>query len=503
MAETNASKMTKRMIMAGAAAGALFAGFAAAPALIGQAEAQRITPPAVAAPSGAPISFADLIQRVSPAVVSITVKQKPGADSGPSTEGLPPGFEDFIQPERGLRRTPVALGSGFIIAENGVVVTNNHVVEDANEIDIKLSDGRELKADVVGTDPGTDLAVLRIKGGGRFPYVAFDRTPTVRVGDWVIAVGNPFGLEGTATAGIISAKGRRDFGNSSYVDFMQIDAPINRGNSGGPTFDLRGNVVGVNSAIFSPTGGNVGIGFAIPSDTAARITDQLLKAGHVTRGWLGVQVQRLDPDIAASLGMPNAKGAIVLNVTPGSPSEKAGVRQGDVVLSFDGTLIDDSRDLTQKVGQTAVGKEVQLVVLREGQRKTMALRLGERPTEAQLASAEPRRGQSGSSPSSAETTGLGLKVQVLSQDDRRRYDLVGVEGGLLITSVADGSSLADNGVRPGDVILTAGPEKKPMRTPEDLSAVVNAAKQQDRPVLLQIQGRSGPPRYVAARVKRG
>ncbi|TPW01983.1 MAG: Do family protease, partial [Alphaproteobacteria bacterium] len=232
-----------------------------------RAEAQRIAVPAVAAPGGAPASFADLIQRVSPAVVSISVRQKASANQRTDVENLPPGLEEFMRrfPERGPSRAPTALGSGFIVAETGTVVTNNHVVEDAEDITIRLSDGRELKAELVGTDPGTDLAVLKIQGGGRFPYVTFDRNPSVRVGDWVVAVGNPFGLDGTATAGIISAKGRRDYGNSSYVDFIQIDAPINRGNSGGPAFDLKGNVVGVNSAIFSPTGGNVGIGFAAGS----------------------------------------------------------------------------------------------------------------------------------------------------------------------------------------------------------------------------------------------
>jgi len=500
----NPAKLMKSMLVAGAAAATAFAGFAVAPTLLSdRAEAQRISPPSIAPPGGSPVSFADLIQRVSPAVVSISVRQRTGAQERFDFENLPPGLEEFMKrfPERGPRRTPTALGSGFFIAENGTIVTNNHVVQDAEEIDIRLSDGRELKAELVGTDPGTDLAVLKIKGGGRFPYVTFDRTPTIRVGDWVVAVGNPFGLDGTATAGIVSAKGRRDFGNSSYVDFLQLDAPINRGNSGGPAFDLKGNVIGVNSAIFSPTGGNVGIGFAIPSDTASRVVDQLISSGRVSRGWLGVQVQPVDREIAASIGLRDAKGAIVASVTPGSPAARAGLQQGDVILTFNGQPVEDSRALTQRVGEASVGRDARLDVQRDGQRRVVNVRLGERPTEQQLASADQRATPGAPGAESGQSQGLGVGVRALTADDRRRFQIEGVDGGLVITTVEDNSVLADRGVSPGDVILTA--DRKPVRTAEDLDAAVAQAERQNRPVLLQVQGRTGPARYLGVEVKRG
>jgi len=504
--DTNPAKMMKSMLFSGAAALTAFAAFAAAPAILAdRAEAQRIAVPSVAPPGGAPGSFADLIQRVSPAVVSISVRQKANATGGEvDAENLPPGLEEFMRrfPERGPRRAPTALGSGFIVAENGTVVTNNHVVEDADDITIRLSDGRELKAQLVGTDPGTDLAVLKIQGGGRFPYVTFDRTPSIRVGDWVVAVGNPFGLDGTATAGIVSAKGRRDYGNSSYVDFIQIDAPINRGNSGGPAFDLKGNVVGVNSAIFSPTGGNVGIGFAIPSDTAARIVDQLVSSGHVTRGWLGVQVQPVDREIAASIGLRDAKGAIVGSVTPGSPAAAAGLQQGDVILTFNGEVIADSRDLTQRVGQAQVGRDARVEYQRNGQRRTANVRLGERPSERQLASADGGANPSlgNDAPSATQMNALGLAVRTITAEDRRRLSLDGVEGGLVITGIEDNSAMAER-VGIGEVIVTAGPERKPVRTVEDLNIAIDAAKAQNRPVLLQVQGRNGPARFIAVEPK--
>lgn len=505
--EPNPAKMMKSMLVSGAAAVTVFAAFAAAPAILAdRAEAQRIVAPAVAPPGGAPGSFADLIQRVSPAVVSISVRQKANASQRADIENLPPGLEEFMRrfPERGPNRQPQALGSGFIIAENGTIVTNNHVVEDAEEIDIRLSDGRELKAELVGTDPGTDLAVLKIKGGGRFPFVVFDRTPTVRVGDWVVAVGNPFGLDGTATAGIVSAKGRRDYGNSSYVDFIQIDAPINRGNSGGPAFDLKGNVIGVNSAIFSPTGGNVGIGFAIPSDTAARIVDQLVSSGRVTRGWLGVQVQPVDREIAASIGLRDAKGAIVGSVTPDSPAAKAGLQQGDVILTFNGAVIADSRDLTQRVGEAPIGRDARVEYQREGQRRTANVRLGERPSERQLLASAQGGPQTpeGAAPQASAMNALGLSVRTITADDRRRFGLDGVEGGLVISAIEDNSTAAER-VGIGEVIVSTGADRKPVRTVEDLNLAIEAAKAQNRPVLLQVQGRNGPARFVAMEPKRG
>ncbi len=483
------SKFLGRTILAGALA------LGAAPLMAGPpALAQQIR---IAPPSGAPISFADLIERVRPAVVSISVRQSPSAARGQQFEGAPPGFEDFFRgPGGGNRPAPLSLGSGFFINQEGVVVTNHHVVEGAESITVRTSDGRELQAELVGSDEPTDIAVLRVRESGRYPFVAFDRDTDVRVGDWVVAVGNPFGLDGTATAGIVSALGRRDFGSSAYVDYLQIDAPINRGNSGGPTFDLRGNVIGVNSAIFSPTGGNVGIGFAIPSEVAAQIVDQILRSGRVTRGWLGVQVQPLDNDIARSLGLENSRGALVASVVPNSPAAEGGLQQGDVILTFDGQNIADSRELTQRVGSFGIGSSARLQILRAGQRRDINIRLAERPAERTLASAQqPGEQQSPAAPG-VEQGALGLTVRVMTAEDRARYtDIQPNEGGLVILTIAPDSDLAEKGVRAGDVILLAGGQ--PMRTAAELTAATEAARRANRPLLLQIEGRGGR-RFVAA-----
>jgi serine protease Do len=498
----------KRVLVASGASAAILAGAVAAQTLMpNPAGAQEIQAPAIAPPRGAPGSFAELIERVRPAVVSIQVRQRPSSRNTPSFEGLPPGWEDFFRgPGRAPREAPTALGSGFFINQNGTIVTNNHVVEDAEEIRVHLSDGRELSATLVGSDELTDLAVLRVEGGGRFPFVTFDRTAELRVGDWVVAVGNPFGLEGTATAGIVSATGRRDFG-AQYVDYLQIDAPINRGNSGGPTFDLRGRVVGVNSAIFSPTGGNVGIGFAIPSDTAARVIDQLLEHGRVSRGWLGVTVQPLDNDIARSLGLQSDNGALVASVVPDSPAARAGLQQGDVILTLDGQQVEDSRQLTQRVGATAVGRTSRMEIQRNGQRRTVNVRLAERPSQEVLASAAsptptPRIApQPPSTTQNASAATLGLLVRPLTDQDRQRLSLQSGETGLMIVSVTPNTDLSRKFVRPGHVIVTA--DGHPVRTSEELAAAAERARRANRPVLLQVlDGRNGR-RFVAADTSRG
>lgn len=498
MSEATSAKFLRSTMIAGGAALALFAGLAAAPALVSRpADAQEIV---VAAPAGAPMSFADLIERVRPAVVSISVRQRPSEAGGPSVEGLPPGFEEFFRGQPGRPGpAPTALGSGFFIAENGTVVTNHHVVEGAEEITVRTSDGRDLQADLVGSDEPTDIAVLRVRGGGRFPFVTLDDARHVRVGDWVVAVGNPFGLDGTATAGIVSAIGRRDAGSSAYVDYMQIDAPINRGNSGGPTFDLRGNVIGVNSAIFSPTGGNVGIGFAIPSETAATVVAQLLQGGHVTRGWIGVSIQPLDSDIARSLGLENSRGALVASVVPESPAARAGLLQGDVILNFNGVDIADNRDLTQRVGASQIGRNLPMQVLRSGARRTLNIRLAERPSEQTLASND------GGSAETPESGGvgegvLGVAVRPMSADDRQRLELGANENGLVVTAVNPTSDLAEKGLRPGDVILQAG--GRAVRTSEELNTAAEAARRAGRPLLLQVEGRAGR-RFIATETGAG
>jgi serine protease Do len=447
---------------------------------------------------------------VSPAVVSIAVKQKAEAGIQLDEEELgqlPPGFEEFFRrlPQQQRPRETMALGSGFFVSEKGIIVTNHHVIDGATEIKVKTSAGKEYDADLVGSDPLTDIAVLRIRHPDQpFAFVKFDREADLRVGDWVVAVGNPFGLEGTATAGIVSAKGRKDVGGgNNYTDFIQIDAPINRGNSGGPTFDLQGRVVGVNSAIFSPTGGSVGIGFAIPSETAASIVDSLLRNGKITRGWLGVSVQPLDDDMAHSLGLAEAHGAMVAAVVPNGPAERAGIRQGDVILKIEGASIEDSRDLTRRVGAFPVGKSAQFEVLRDGARRSISVKLAERPGEQQLASFDgrgPRSAIDPDAPAQFKQSALGVDVRPVSAAERQRLALGPAEGGLYIVNVDPDAELAKKGVQPGDIILAAGGQT--MRSAADLTAAVNAASRAKRPVLLQIEGRGGR-RYVAAELKAG
>lgn len=493
----------RRTLIAGSATAALLAGFTVTPVLLsGGAIAQEINPSAVAPPTGAPMSFADLIERVRPAVVSISVRQRPNAER-PSTEGLPPGFEEFFRGNPGSPGglPPTSLGSGFFVDGSGVIVTNHHVIDGAEEITIRTSDGRDHIADIVGSDQATDIAVLRVRGGGNFRFVTFDDARHVRVGDWVVAVGNPFGLDGTATAGIVSAMGRRDAGSSAYVDYMQIDAPINRGNSGGPTFDLNGNVIGVNSAIFSPTGGNVGIGFAIPAQTANTIVQQILRSGRVTRGWIGVSIQGLDDDLARSLGLEDTRGALIGSVVADGPAARGGLQQGDVILSLNGNRIEDNRDLTQRIGATGVGDTARVEILRGGQRRTLNVRLGERPSEQQLAADNnapsaptPDVGPQGAG---VAQSSLGVSVRPLTQADRTRFELGANAGGLVITSVLPSSDAASKFIQPGDVILQAG--GRAVRTPQELAAAADAARRANRPLLLQIDGQAGR-RFVAVDV---
>jgi serine protease Do len=489
------------------AGGALLVGLGVAPLLPGNLlQAKEIV---IAPPKGAPMSFAQLIEKVSPAVVYIEVRKRPDPRiplnmQGIDPERLPPGFDMRTMPPDEIPDL-YSVGSGFFISDTGTIVTNNHVIDRATEITVKTGDGKEYKADIVGADAPTDLAVLKLNTTDKgFPFVTFDRESDLRVGDWVIAVGSPFGLQGTATAGIVSAKGRRELGGSSYVDFIQTDASINQGNSGGPTFDLQGRVVGVNSSIFSPTGGNVGIGFAIPSETAADIVDSLIKSGKVTRGWIGVTVQPLDDDLARSLGLANEKGAMVAAVVPDGPAAKAGVQRGDVILKVDGGVVEDSRDLTRRVGGYAVGKSAKLEVLRAGARRDLTIKFGERPGEQQLASmsrgseAEPFVPGLAQAPVS---TPLGIDVRPASAIERER---VGAEsampGGLVIVRVGINSSLARKGLRPGDVILQAN--GKAVSSGADLLGAIDTATRSKRPVNLLVQTPGGT-RYVAAEVGAG
>lgn len=465
------------------ALGGILSGLALAGPLGPPALAQPVNRPPTAAAQG-PGSFADIVERVAPAVVSIDVTRPtpprpnlrdlfpgfpfPGAPQAPESDGAP------SQPEAR------ASGSGFFISASGYIVTNNHVVEEATKITVKLSDGRELAAELVGRDPLTDLAVVKVDGSG-FPFVSFETRATPRVGDWVVAVGNPFGLGGTATTGIVSAYGRNI--GQAYVDFLQIDAPINRGNSGGPTFDVFGRVIGVNTAIFSPSGGSVGIGFAIPADLADRITRQLMSSGSITRGYLGAQIQNITPDIAASLGISGQTGALVAEVTPGGPADQEGLRSGDVVLRLNGEKLDSATDLTRRVALARPGDQLALSILRGGRAQEIRVRAGTRPTDDPVAGA-----------ASESATVLGLDLRALDAAARQRLRLPPGRSGVLIAGVLPGSDAAAKGLRAGDVLEQVG--GRPVTDAAEVSAEVARLRAAGRPGVLVRIYRDGRSLFV-------
>jgi len=483
------------------------------------------TAPIFAPPPGAPLSFADIFEKVSPAVVSINVT----SEADPAALRRIPGFENFpfdivprgqprggggddeegaqpgqpAQPgQRGPRLPPQqSSGSGFFISADGYIVTNNHVVENAKEIKVVLKDERELDAVVVGRDEGTDLAVLKVKGGG-FPFVNFENAAKPRVGDWVITVGNPFGLGGTATAGIISAYGR-DIGET-FVDYIQIDAPINRGNSGGPTFDVYGRVIGVNTAIFSPSGGSVGIGFAIPADVADGITKQLISGGKITRGYIGASIQNFTAEMAEAQGLGAQRGAIVANVTPGGPSERGGLQSGDIVTSVNGVNVKSSSELTREVAKAKAGDTLRLDVLRGGKRKTIDIRSGVRPTEKELAANDntqggpSRGGNEGSGAQAQRPVVLGLALAPLDETARRRLSIEPAIRGVLIDRVDQSSDAAQRGLRKDDIIVQAGGQ--PVTTAAEFSAQVDIAKKAGRPSVLVGVHRGGRTSFLPLKI---
>jgi len=444
-----------------------------------------INPPAAVRDAGA-ASFADTVEKVGPAVVAIDVKGR-----SPVRRPTVPGFPFDLFPE-GQGRPPGAAevrsaGSGFFISADGYVVTNNHVIENGEEITVVLQDKRELPARVVGRDEATDLAVLKVEGRN-FPFVNFANSAMPRVGDWVVAVGNPFGLGGSATAGIVSAFGR-DIG-STFVDYIQIDAPINRGNSGGPTFDSRGRVIGVNTMIFSPSGGSVGIGFAIPADVADRVTREIIDHGEVTRGYIGASIQAISGDIADSLGLKSRSGALVADVTPGGPADTGGLRAGDIVERIDGQAVDNPSQLTRRVAAHRPGETMRLDILRDGARRTLTLRAEERPTERQLAGrADAGVGDAGR---------LGVTVRSLDPAARGRLGIPSDVDGVLVAGVAPGSDAAAKGVRSGDVIVRLN--MRPVATPSDLTAGVSEAARAGRRSVLLLLYRDGRTRAIAVRL---
>ncbi|MCW8845194.1 MAG: DegQ family serine endoprotease [Gammaproteobacteria bacterium] len=487
----------RKALLATAVAAILATGIGAAGLSQAQTEAQV---PALTATTehGGQFQLADIIERVQPAVVNIVAQQsaiRPANMRGmdPRMEemlrrffgpGMPPGHPDQDQPMQSAN----ALGSGFIIDSEGYVVTNNHVIEGAEQVEVVLEDGTTLPARVVGTDPRSDLAVLKVESDKPLPSVAFGDSDAARVGEWVVAIGNPFGLGGTATAGIISARGR-DIQSGPYDDYLQIDAPINRGNSGGPVFDTGGRVIGINTAIFSPNGGSVGIGFAIPASQAQPAIQQMIENGHVTRGWLGVQIQPVTEEIRSSLGLENTHGALISDVSTDSPAHKAGLEVTDVILDFDGQAVDDSRSLVRLVGRAKPDQKVPVTVWREGKKQTLKVKLGtlQDPEQEVVAANQP----------GSDTGKLGLKVAPLDKQAREQLTLDDSVQGVLVTGVAPNSSAAKQGLRPGDVILRIG--QSPVDTPQSLATAVESASKQGDSVLALVR-RGDSQRFVALKL---
>ncbi|UPK33667.1 Do family serine endopeptidase [Bradyrhizobium sp. 186] len=453
-----------------------------------------IAPAQAAETVATPPGFGDLVAKVKPAVISVRVKIDQDNDKSAmlqqnrmdSDEDLP--FDQFSRQfgsrsPNGMNGMPrqrhqviTGEGSGFFISADGYAVTNNHVVDHAQSVQVTMDDGAVYTAKVVGADPKTDLALIKVEGKKDFPFVKFsDQKP--RIGDWVVAVGNPFGLGGTVTAGIVSASGR-DIGNGPYDDFIQIDAPINKGNSGGPAFDMTGNVIGVNTAIFSPSGGSVGIGFDIPASTAKLVIAQLKDKGAVTRGWLGVQVQPVTAEIADSLGLKEARGAIVDNPQDGSPATKAGIEAGDVITAVNGTAVKDSRDLARTIATLAPGSSVKLDVFHKGESKTVTLALGELPNERQAQGNG--KGDDGKAQQSADTPRLGLSLAPAG-------DVQGAgQKGVVVTEVDPQGPAAQRGIQTGDVILNVG-GKAVANVGDVRSELAQARSSGKNSVLLQVK----------------
>lgn len=449
-----------------------------------------------AAARGAPESFADLAESVSPAVVNITTSTTVAGRTGPQgivPEGSP--FEDFFrefQDRNGQGNRPrrsSALGSGFVISEDGFVVTNNHVIEGADEILIEFFEGGELPAKVVGTDPNTDIALLKVETDEPLSFVNFGDSDLARVGDWVMAMGNPLGQGFSVSAGIVSARNRALSG--SYDDYIQTDAAINRGNSGGPLFNMEGEVVGVNTAILSPNGGSIGIGFSMASNVVTRVVDQLKEFGETRRGWLGVRIQDLTPDVAEAMGLENTNGALVTDV-PTGPALEAGIESGDVITQFDGQDVVDTRGLVRQVGNTEVGKTVRMVVFRDGKTQTLKVTLGRRETAAGAAvpAAQPV------TPEEPATRDLmGLTISAMTPELQKQLELPSGSEGLVVTDVDEASEAYEKGLRAGDVITEAGQQK--VKAIADLDDQIEAAAEAGRKSLLLLVRRGGDPRFVA------
>ena len=510
-----------RRVRAAALATSLGLGLALAP--LAWAETAAPAPlPQMSSPSAPLPSFAPLVKKVLPAVVNISVTEKANApeedeqdmdsEQGPQ-RGMPSSpFDEFLrkffeQQGQGMPGVPptrpspnlqrVALGSGFIIDPSGYVVTNNHVVTNADKVSVVLQDGSKHPAKVIGRDAKTDLALLKINTKEALPYVGWGDSNALQVGDWVLAVGNPFGLGGTVSSGIISARGR-DIHSGPYDDYLQLDAAINRGNSGGPTFNLSGQVIGINTAIYSPNGGSVGIGFAIPSSLAKPVIEQLREHGKVDRGWLGVQIQEVTPEIAKSLGLPKDAGALVADVTQGSPAAKSGFKQGDVILSFNGHDVAKVRDLPIIVAQTPVGQKAKVEVFRNGKRDNLEVAIGQMPENPQVAQNDQGGDQQ---PQAENTSALGLKLAPLSDQLRKRAGVPKSVKGVVVTGIDDNSPLAELGIQPGDVIQQVN--QQPVTTPQQAEQKLKEAQAGKDKSLLLLINRHGTNQYLALSMAKG
>jgi serine protease Do len=450
-------------------------------------------------------SFAPLVKAVEGAVVSLRVKADTGGATASNDEGQLENenpfkgtpFEKFFkgpnspfkrfQGPEGAPRVVMAQGSGFFISSDGYLVTNNHVADHAISLEAVTVDGKSYTAKVVGTDPRTDLALLKVDGRNDFPYVTLSHTEPA-VGDWVVVLGNPFGLGGTVTAGIVSAEGR-NIGEGPYDDFLQIDAPVNRGNSGGPTFNQDGQVVGVNTAIFSPSGGSIGIAFAIPARTVEQVVGQLKERGHVTRGWLGVQIQNVTPEIADSLGLKSGSGALVAGLQGGSPAEKAGIKAGDVISAVNGAEVKDSRGLARQIAGLSPGADVKLGVLRNGKTETIELKI------AELSDKPVQKAEAGPPADKHPMAQLGIRVAPASEVSPDE------QAGLAIVSVDPEGKGAEAGLSAGDIIVKAGGES--LQQPSDLRQALEGAVKAGKGHVLALVKRNGQERFVALPAKRG
>ena len=454
----------------------------------------------------APSGFADLAENLLPAVVNIsTTKSSKREDaSGPQMPKLPPGspfeqfFKDFFDKQQKQQRRGIpkrfSQGSGFIIEASGLIVTNNHVIDGADEISIVMQDKRRLSAKVVGRDSKTDLALLRIKSDQPLPFVKFGNSDSARVGDWVLAIGNPFGLGGTVTAGIISARAR-NINAGPYDEFIQTDASINRGNSGGPMFNLNGEVIGINTAIFSPSGGNVGIGFSIPSNLARAVIMQLKEFGEVRRGWLGVRIQSVTEELAESLGLKRARGALLSEINKGGPAEQAKLQVGDVILAFDRKSIEEVRFLPRIVAETPVGKVIKVTLWRKGQQVDVDVKLGELPKNEKISAVASN--DNSTEKKTKNITVLGLTIAKINNKLRSRFKLGDKAKGVIVTKVDADSTAVREGVRAGDVVKKIGSNQVSVTTTLQILESVSKAQNSKQKRLLFLFERRGNSRFVA------